>query len=203
MSVGKGWFEQVKRGEEHHQYGKHHHTYVNVMGQTFGKLTVIEQNAGEGVLCLCECGHTHREENTVDLRRGYRKSCGKCNNLGNPKFQREEDSVILKWAGIKSTEEIAILVTEIGYRVATIPTIKNRVKRLNQYRDANNKISLRRKGELYPHAKGSDADVELCRKLYDAGLTPTQIADKMELSRSHVGSIVYFNRRTQPAFGWD
>ncbi|OXX29105.1 hypothetical protein [Vibrio sp. V08_P9A1T1] len=197
-----GWFQQVKRGEEHYQYGKHHPSYVNVVGETFGKLTVIEQGAGQGVLCKCECGNIHTEKNTVDLRRGRRKSCGKCNNKANPKFKPEEDAVILRWAGIKSTEEISQLVTQFGYREATISTIKNRVKNLNKYRGENDEISLRRKGELYPHSKGSDHEVELCRQLYDAGLTPRKIAEKMELGLSHVMSIVHYRSRTQSASGW-
>lgn len=202
MSISFGWFQQVKRGEEHHQFGKHHSSYVNILGQTFGQLKVIKQDAGKGVTCLCECGNTHVEKYTVDLRRGNRKSCGKCNNMGNPKFKPEEDAVIMKWAGTKSTEGIAALVTELGYRTATVPTIKNRVKTINKHRGKNDKISLRRKGELYPHAKGSDHDVELCRRLYDEGLTPSVIAQKMEMSRSHVSSIVYYHSRTEPAVSW-
>lgn len=200
--ITRGWFQQIKRGEEHYQYGKHHPSYVNVLGQVFGKLTVVEQEPGQGVVCQCECGKIHIEENTVDLRRGHRKSCGKCNNRGNPKFSREEDDLILKWAGLKSTEEIAQLVAQLGRRKATVPTIKSRVKTLNKHRGENDKISLRRKGELYPHAKGTDHEVELCRQLYDEGLTPSQIAEKMELSRSHVSGIVYYYSRTEAANGW-
>lgn len=202
MSVNRGWFQQLKRGEEHYQYGKHHPTYVNIIGQTFGKLTVIKQDPGKGVTCKCECGNIHTEKYTVDLRRGHRKSCGKCNNMGNPKFKPAEDEIILKWAGTKSTEEIAELVGKLGFRPSSITTIKNRVRTLNRYRDKNDKISLRRKGELYPHAKGSDHDVELCRCLYDEGLTPTVIAQKMEMNLSHVSAIVYYRTRTEPAESW-
>lgn len=199
MSISTGWFEQIKRGEEHHQFGKHHHTYVNILGEKYGKLTVLEQPPGKGVICQCDCGNIHVEKYTVDLRRGRRKSCGKCNNLANPKFKKEEDAIIKKWAGIKSTEEIANLVSELGFREATIPTIKNRVKTLNKSLGNNERISLRRKGELYPHSKGSDHEVELCRQLFDAGLTPTVIAEKMEFSVSHVSSIVHYRSRTETA----
>lgn len=186
-----GWFEQVKRGEDHYQYGKHHPTYYNITGQRFGKLVVVKQDAGKGVECRCDCGRTHQEAYTVSLRAGRRTSCGICTNRANPNFSREEDALIRKYAGIKSTEEIAELVTGLGLRIATIPTIKNRAKRL--------KISLRRIGERYPHAKGSDEDVELCRALYDAGMYPKEIAEKMEMSPSHVGAIVYYRSRTQNA----
>ncbi|GEM77579.1 hypothetical protein [Vibrio sagamiensis] len=202
MSIRKDWFQQIKRGEEHYQYGKHHPTYFNILGQKFGKLTVTKQDPGKGVECRCECGNTHIERYTVDLRRGHRKSCGKCNNLSSPNFKFDEDALILKWAGIKSTQEIAKLVEQLGYRKASISTIKNRVRTLNRHREKSNKISLRRKGELYPHAKCSDNDVELCRCLYDEGLTPSQIAEKMEMNRSHVSSIVYYHSRTEPALSW-
>ncbi len=202
MSVSKGWFQQVKRGSEHHQFGKHHPSYINVLGQQFGKLVVIEQEPGKGVVCQCECGNIHKEANTVDLRRGRRKSCGKCNNLGNPKFKAEEDALILKWAGYKSTAEIADLVSELGYRRATISTIKNRVVKLNKTRVNNEQISLRRVGELYPLAKGSDRDVELCRQLYDVGVPPQQIAEKMKMTVPHVSSIVHYRSRVHAAYGW-
>lgn len=202
MSLNRGWFQQIKRGEEHYQFGKHHPTYVNILGQTFGKLTVIEQEAGQGVVCRCECGNIHKENYTVDLRRGKRKSCGKCNNMSNPNFKPEEDTLITKWAGYKSTEEIAVMISELGHREASVSTVKNRVRTLNKNRGENEKISLRRKGELYPHAKGSDHDVELCRRLYEEGVPPSIIAEKMEMSRSHVSGIVYYRSRTESASGW-
>lgn len=186
-----GWFEQIKRGEDHYQFGKHHPSYKNILGQRFGKLLVVKQDAGKGVELLCDCGRTHKEAYTVTLRAGRRTSCGICTNRSNPNFSHAEDSIIRKFAGIKSTEEIAQMVTELRIRPATIVTIKNRARRL--------KISLRRKGENYPHAKGSDEDVELCRALYEEGLYPKEIAEKMEMSRSHVGAIVYFHSRTEAA----
>ncbi|PSW24527.1 hypothetical protein C9I94_10855 [Photobacterium swingsii] len=191
----------VKRGKEHHQFGRHHKNYVNILGIRFGKLKVIEQKAGCGVKCLCDCGREHIESNTVYLRKGTRKSCGFCNNMANPKFNRDEDAVIINNAGILSTKEIADIVTAIGRRIASISTIKNRVARINKSRVE--KISLRRKGELYPHAKGSDYDVELCRSLYDEGIMPKEISEKMGMTRSHVSAIVYYHSRTESANGFN
>jgi len=186
----------IKSGEDHYQYGKHHPTYHNILGFRFGKLLVVRQDAGKGVECLCDCGRTHNEEYTVSLRAGRRTSCGICTNRANPNFKIEEDRIIRKWAGVKSTKEIAEMVGALGYRKATIPTIKNRVRSLN--RNGEN-ISLRLVGERYPHAKGTDHEVELCRQLYDLGLKPKEIAEKMGFTRSHVNAIVYYRSRTETA----
>lgn len=185
----KIWRLPVFRGEEHHQFGKHHKNYVDVMGQRFGKLVVVSQEPGKGVECKCDCGRTHFEDATTRLTHGRRTSCGVCTGKGNPKFSREEDSMIRKWAGVKSTAEIAELVTELGRRKCYAHTIKNRARKLG--------VSLRRTGEAFPHSKASDEDVELCRALYEAGMRPKLIAEKMEMSRSQVNNYVYFYSRLE------
>jgi len=181
----------VKTGQDHYQYGKHSPSYVNILGQRFGKLLVVKQDAGKGVECVCDCGRTHVEKFSVDLRRGRRKSCGICNNRANPRFSQAEDAIISKHAGTKSPAEIAKLVTALGFREATFSTIKNRAQRKG--------ISLRRYGELNPHSKGTDDEIELCRQLSDAGLTPTVIAEKMEFTIPHVNKIIHYRTRTQRA----
>jgi len=181
----------IKSGEDNHQYGKHHSSYFNILGQRFGLLLVVKQDAGKGVECVCGCGRTHIEKNTVDLRRGWRKSCGICNNKSSKNFTKDEDAIIRKNAGIKSPAEIAELVTAFGIRTASIRTITNRAIRKG--------ISLRRHGELNPHSKGTDDEIELCRQLYDAGLTPSVIAEKMEFTVSHVSGIIHYRKRTQSA----
>lgn len=190
---------EVKRGSEHHFYGKHSKDYVNVLGKKFGKLTVIEQEPGKGVLCLCDCGEKHREANTVDLRRGARKSCPSCSSASSPNFTAKEDAVIKRWAGIKSTQEIADLITDMGLRTATISKIKNRVRTLNARLSDIDKISLRRKGENYPHAKMSDHDVELIRQLADEGLSFRVIAEKMEVPLGTISAIVSYRTRREYA----
>jgi hypothetical protein len=186
----------IKSGEDHYQYGKHHPSYHNVLDQKFGKLLVVEQEPGKGVVCQCDCGRIHTEKFTVSLRNGRRKSCGICTNNSSPNWRPEEDKVILNNAGQLSTEDIAKLVSELGYREATAIAVKNRVKNLKV---KGVDISLRRKGELYPHSKGSDHEIELCRQLYDLGLYPKEIAEKMEFTRSHVSAIVYYHSRTESA----
>ena len=186
----------IKSGEDHYQFGKHHPTYNNILGERFGKLLVVKQDAGKGVECLCDCGRTHVESFTVSLRAGRRKSCGICTKRSSPNWKKSEDSIIYKNAGLISTDEIAVLVTNLGYRKANNSTVKNRVQTL---KNKGNEISLRRKGELYPHSKGSDHEVELCRQLYDLGFGPKEIAEKMEFTRGHVSAIVYFNSRTENA----
>lgn len=183
----------IKSGSDHYQFGKHHPTYHDVTGLRFGKLTVVVQEAGKGVACLCDCGRTHTEAYTVSLRNGKRKSCGKCTNSASLNWKPEEDQIIIKWAGVKSTEEIAGLVELLGLRKVSIGSVKGRVQSMKR---RGIKVSLRRQGELYPHAKGSDHDVELCRQLADLGVTPSVIADKMEFSVSHVNAIIHYRSRT-------
>lgn len=202
MSIRKGFFEQIKRGSEHHFFGKPNPHRVDVVDQRFGKLVAVSHEPGKGVKCLCDCGRIHIEENTVNLRNGRRKSCGLCTNRGSINFKPEEDALIVKWAGIKSTQEIADLINALGFRNCTISTVKNRTRRLNENRDNTDKISLRRKGELYPHAKGTDQEVEWCRMLYDEGLRQTKIAEIMEMNVSHVSGIVSYRNRTESANGW-
>lgn len=188
ISLNK-WFHEVKRGEDHHQFGKHHKNYIDVVGQKFGKLLAVEWPPGKGVHCVCDCGRSHVEENSVNLRNGRRKSCGKCTNRSSPNFSHEEDALIKKLAGTCSPEQIANELNKIGRRVATVPTVKNRAKRLS--------ISLRRHGDLYPHTKNKDHDVELCRQLKDAGLTNKEIAEKMEMPLGSVSVYTCFIRRHQ------
>lgn len=53
-------------------------------------------------------------------------------------------------------------------------------------------------GERNRNAKHSDHDVELCRALYDEGIKPRYIAEKMEMPVSAVYGIVYFRTRQKP-----
>lgn len=105
----------------------------------------------------------------------------------------EEDALIKKHAGIKSTQEIASLVTAVGKRTASVNKIKSRVQLINRTRF--DKISLRRIGEYHARSVGSKHDIELCRALREAGETVKSIAEKMGFGMSHVNGIVYFNRR--------
>lgn len=58
----------------------------NLSGKTFGKLTVIEQDASKKVkktkwLCTCSCGNT-RSVFSTNLIRGLSRSCGECLQRG-------------------------------------------------------------------------------------------------------------------------
>ncbi|MNG64339.1 hypothetical protein D3C79_225780 [compost metagenome] len=50
-------------------------------------------------------------------------------------------------------------------------------------------------GESHYRAKYSDHDVELCRALYQEGIKPRVIAEKMEMPVTSVYSIVYYRVR--------
>lgn len=52
------------------------------------------------------------------------------------------------------------------------------------------KVSISRSGDRHYNVKHTDHEIELCRVLYDEGLTCRQIAEKMEISHSYVRKIV-------------
>lgn len=56
-------------------------------------------------------------------------------------------------------------------------------------------------GERNRNSKHSDHDVELCRALYDEGVKPGIIADKMDIPVSAVYQIVYYRVRRMPTPG--
>ncbi|CNH17514.1 TPA: hypothetical protein ACPZCB_003306 [Yersinia enterocolitica] len=56
-------------------------------------------------------------------------------------------------------------------------------------------------GECNRNAKHSDHDVELCRALYEDGVKPRFIAEKMEMPVSAVYGIVYYRTRRTPTPG--
>jgi len=59
----------------------------------------------------------------------------------------------------------------------------------------NNNIKFKKKGDRHYMCQIPDADVEMCRALYDEGLTPKVIAEKMEIKRGTVQKIVTFQIR--------
>ncbi|CAL10962.1 hypothetical protein COO51_14815 [Yersinia enterocolitica] len=56
-------------------------------------------------------------------------------------------------------------------------------------------------GERNRNSKHSDHDVELCRALYAEGLTPSVIAEKMEIPKGTVCAIVHHRIRQFPTPG--
>ncbi|HEU5102314.1 MAG TPA: hypothetical protein VFU22_25000 [Roseiflexaceae bacterium] len=59
-------------------------------------------------------------------------------------------------------------------------------------------ISLALYGERHPAAKYSDAIVEQARALYDLGLTPKTIAERLGVPRHAVKEFVYYKSRLGP-----
>lgn len=51
-------------------------------------------------------------------------------------------------------------------------------------------VSMMKHGDTHYNVKHSDHDVELCRTLYDEGLSCGQISEKMEIPQSYVRKIV-------------
>lgn len=57
-------------------------------------------------------------------------------------------------------------------------------------------ISTQRYGESHHSARYSDEDVELCRQLFDAGVSRKEICEKMEISYDTVVDILLYRFRT-------
>lgn len=55
---------------------------------------------------------------------------------------------------------------------------------------------MMRYGETHHRARHSDADVELCRQLHDAGMPALEISRKLEISRWTVIDWVNYRTRT-------
>lgn len=56
------------------------------------------------------------------------------------------------------------------------------------------KIRLAKTGQYHHSSRISDEDVEMCRKLHEEGVPVRDIAEKMEINRHLVHSIVYYRR---------
>ena len=104
-----------------------------------------------------------------------------------PRYTVTEDQLIKKLAGKVNTTVIAAEVSALGLRQITAVSIRNRASTL--------KVSLRLPSEQRYNVKVSDADVELCRQLSEAGLSVKEIAEKMECSRPSVCNWLAFRTR--------
>jgi len=74
---------------------------IDLVGQKFGRLTVVEQgiNRGKHILwqCVCECGAENIQVEGYDLRQGHTQSCG-C-------YQQEQTSKAKKTHGMRHSKE--------------------------------------------------------------------------------------------------
>lgn len=92
-------------------------------------------------------------------------------------WHRSEDQVIRDYADVKSACELSAMLPG-----RTPGAVKRRAMLL--------KVSIRRNGERHHLAKYTDHEIELCRLLYDDGMTAILIAEKMEMPYSYVRKIV-------------
>lgn len=64
-----------------------------------------------------------------------------------------------------------------------------------------------RHGQDHPHARLTDHEVELLRRLRDEGMTLAALADKFDISRGHASKIANYHLRErqagqQPTMTW-
>lgn len=81
--------------------------FVDLTGQVFGRLTVIDraENKGKQTIwrCRCECGN-QLEVNAYNLKSGHTKSCG-CINRENPPHKNHgkcRTRIYKTWCGMKA-----------------------------------------------------------------------------------------------------
>ncbi|MCW8336371.1 hypothetical protein [Vibrio paucivorans] len=100
------------------------------------------------------------------------------------KFTQAEDRFIKKNYGKISTSDIAQALA------LPISTVRERAtRRLN--------LKCCYHGEANPASTISDDEVELIRQLHDAGMGPTEISRKMELSLTHTKCILNYQARAK------
>ena len=79
---------------------------INLLGQKFGKLTVIkelDERSKRGMvmwLCQCDCGN-YVKHTCNDLRSGKSKSCGCSQNMGHPTHGKCDTRIYEIWASMK------------------------------------------------------------------------------------------------------
>lgn len=98
---------------------------------------------------------------------------------------------------MKFTNEEIDLIRKHG-RTHTAQQIGNMIGRSR--RSVANKafelgISMKKNGDNHYNVKHSDHDIELCRAMFDDGLSVREIAEKMEIKQEYLSNILHFHKR--------
>lgn len=102
-------------------------------------------------------------------------------DIKSGKFSPEEDTILRQYARTHTAQQIGDMLNR------TRRSVVNRVVRLG--------ISMIKCGENHYAVKHSDHDIELCRALYDEGMTVAEIARKMEMGTGYVSQIIHMIKR--------
>jgi len=164
-------------GKNNPMYGKPPVTFIDVTGQRFGKLTVIDYEVRVGFICQCDCGKQHIENTSYNLRKGLRVSCGHCNGRRTDRYTSDEDKVIINNAGKLTIDQIGKLINRTAKSVQTRGQLLKKKGLID---------SLYCYGENHHCSVYSNEDVELVRQLHDEGLPMKLIAEKMEIPYQYV-----------------
>lgn len=95
----------------------------NLIGQRFGKLTVIKELGGGRILCRCDCGR-EKEFNKSNVKRGLAKSCGSC-------VRRHTRRDLIKDVTGKRFGKL-VVIRELGYRRVLCKCDCGNVKEVNK-----------------------------------------------------------------------
>lgn len=169
-------------GKLNKNYGISPSNYIDIVGQRFGHLTVVENRIGKGLKCLCDCGNAHRIWGTYHLRVGKITTCGRCHLAKKRLWTLDEIAIVKTYAGKLTAKQI---VEKLGYK-RTVASVKQKAQSLG--------LSLRQYGENCVWAKYSDHDCELARSLHEDGMPIKLICEKLEIPYHAMHSILYFKR---------
>lgn len=145
---------------------------LEIIGNRYGRLTVVEFVPKKGFKCLCDCGATTYGQ-SYNLRKGKKESCG-C-KIG--KWKAEEDQFMIDNAGKMTFEQMS---KHLG---RTRIAVRNRSEYLRDTGKVDNFYLL---GENNPTAKHSNEDVRLAKLLIEDGTPAAQVSEIMEMPVSYV-----------------
>jgi len=93
-------------------------------------------------------------------------------------------------------QEIALIRDKAAtHTAAQIAEMTGRSRRAIANKAYELRISMKKHGDTHYRVKHSDHDIELCRALFEEGVSIADIAEKMEIDRSYVSNIVHFHKR--------
>lgn len=102
-------------------------------------------------------------------------------NIKKKSWTQAEEKYLRANSVIKTAEQIA---NDLG---RTEASVKSKASKLG--------VLLQKFGENHQSAKYSNTDIELCRQLHDLSVSPSNIAEKMEVELSYIHQVLSYRVR--------
>lgn len=104
-----------------------------------------------------------------------------CREGGARRFTRDEVNLIHSHAATHTAQQLGDMLGR------TRRSIANKAHSLG--------ISMKKRGDNHYNVKHSEHDIELCRALFDDGMSVREISEKMEIDQPYLSNILYFHKR--------